>query len=176
MAKRLNRRVFLRGPADTIAKLLRNPAPSGSRKRDLGGQQAERDRILRAGRNRLCDGNGIHARLSLVEGDRGQDARRDETSEVRSVADAVRGVLDDDHEEEPAEQTRDALPSNARALPDPAQSVLGKSWYDRKIGVRVSLLGEAGTTAYYGRTPEYNPGKGLEPGKGEKSATRFDAK
>src|SRR6266513_417937 len=62
----------------------------------LSPSRSDVTRVERVGRNRLCDGNGLHARLSLVEGDRGQDARRDETSEVRSVADAVRGVLDDD--------------------------------------------------------------------------------
>jgi hypothetical protein len=39
------------------------------------------------------------------------------------------------------------------ALPDPAKSILGAAWYDRKVGVRVTLLGEEGTTAYIARKP-----------------------
>lgn len=37
-------------------------------------------------------------------------------------------------------------------LPDPADSAMGPEWYQRGIGVRVSLLGETGTSAYVGDT------------------------
>ena len=35
----------------------------------------------------------------------------------------------------------------------PAESRMGKAWYDRKIGVRVTMLGEADTKAYFAQTP-----------------------
>ena len=35
----------------------------------------------------------------------------------------------------------------------PAESRMGKAWYDRKIGVRVTMLGEEGTKAYVAQTP-----------------------
>jgi hypothetical protein len=54
-------------------------------------------------------------------------------------------------------------------LPDVAKSVLGKSWYDRKIGVRVHMLGEPGTAVYAGRSPEGRREPGKEPNKGERS-------
>ncbi len=56
------------------------------------------------------------------------------------------------------------------ALPDVAQSVLGQAWYDRRIGVRVRMLGEPGTTVYAGRSPESRQAPGKEKNKGEKSA------
>lgn len=37
---------------------------------------------------------------------------------------------------------------------DPAAARLPKAWYEREVGVRVTMLGEEGTTAYYARTPE----------------------
>ncbi len=36
---------------------------------------------------------------------------------------------------------------------DPAESRLGKAWYDRGVGVRVSMLGEKGTRVYAARPP-----------------------
>jgi len=39
------------------------------------------------------------------------------------------------------------------ALADASMAELPKQWYDRKIGVRLSMLGEKGTTAYTARTP-----------------------
>jgi len=42
-------------------------------------------------------------------------------------------------------------------LPDVKQSVLDKAWYDRKIGVRVRMLGEEGTTAFAFDTPTHYP-------------------
>ncbi len=56
------------------------------------------------------------------------------------------------------------------ALPDVSRSVLGKAWYDRNIGVRISLLGESGTVSYFGKTPEYHPAGRQEASKSEKSA------
>ncbi len=38
-------------------------------------------------------------------------------------------------------------------LDDPAKSKLGKAWYDRGVGVRVTMLGTPGTVAYAGRPP-----------------------
>jgi len=38
-------------------------------------------------------------------------------------------------------------------LGDPSRSRLGRAWYDRRIGVRVSMLGEPGTTVFVGKTP-----------------------
>jgi len=55
------------------------------------------------------------------------------------------------------------------ATGDPATSLLGPAWYDRKIGVRISLLGEPGTAVHIGETPRYVPQPGREAGKGEKS-------
>ena len=55
------------------------------------------------------------------------------------------------------------------ALPDVAQSVMGKAWYDRKIGVCVRMLGDPGTSVYAGRTPESRQVGGREANKGEKS-------
>ncbi len=44
-------------------------------------------------------------------------------------------------------------------LDDPAEAKLPKAWYDRQIGVRLRLLGQAGTTAYVFDTPhEYRKG------------------
>ena len=36
---------------------------------------------------------------------------------------------------------------------DPSKARLPRQWYDRRIGVRMSMLGEAGTTAYTATTP-----------------------
>lgn len=54
-------------------------------------------------------------------------------------------------------------------LDDPARSVMGQAWYERKVGVKVWMLGEEGTTAYYGKTPEVRKKPGAEKSKGEKS-------
>jgi hypothetical protein len=54
------------------------------------------------------------------------------------------------------------------ATGDAAHSIMGKAWYDRQVGVRVSLLGEAGTIAYFGNTPEYHPAPRQERGKSER--------
>lgn len=55
------------------------------------------------------------------------------------------------------------------ALPDPSQSVLGKAWYDRKVGVRIHMLGEEGTRVYFAKTPEVRKKPGAEKSKSEKS-------
>jgi hypothetical protein len=55
------------------------------------------------------------------------------------------------------------------ALPDAATSVLGNAWYDRRIGVRVHMLGEPGTVAYAGRSPVSRSQPGKELNKGERS-------
>lgn len=53
-------------------------------------------------------------------------------------------------------------------LDDVTESQLGKAWYDRRIGVRVRLLGEAGTTAHVFDTPTgYRPGTHRAPRDGE---------
>jgi hypothetical protein len=57
----------------------------------------------------------------------------------------------------------------ACALPEVEKSVLGKVWYDRKVGVRVAMLGEAGTAVYAGKTPVSRGAPGLEKNKGEGS-------
>jgi len=54
-------------------------------------------------------------------------------------------------------------------LGDMSQSILGKAWYDRRIGVRVHMLGEPGTTVYVGKTPESRTAPGREANKGERS-------
>ncbi|MBM4019568.1 MAG: hypothetical protein FJ288_14825 [Planctomycetes bacterium] len=54
------------------------------------------------------------------------------------------------------------------ALPD-AGAALGKAWYDRRIGVRVHMLGEPGTVAYAGRSPVSRSQGGKEQNKGERS-------
>ena len=49
-------------------------------------------------------------------------------------------------------------------LPDVNKSQLGKAWYDRKIGVRVSMLGEPGTTVFAFKPPtRYTPGSPRTP-------------
>ena len=55
------------------------------------------------------------------------------------------------------------------ALPDAGAGVLGKAWYDRRIGVRVHMLGEPGTLAYAGRSPVSRTQGGREQNKGERS-------
>ncbi|MFP4105987.1 MAG: hypothetical protein ACLFVU_07845 [Phycisphaerae bacterium] len=51
---------------------------------------------------------------------------------------------------------------------DISDSVLGKKWYDRKIGVRVRMLGEKGTGLYSFDTPtSYRPGTPRGPRGGE---------
>lgn len=55
------------------------------------------------------------------------------------------------------------------ALSDVTKSVLGKAWYDRRVGVRIHMLGETGTTVYAGRSPESRRVPGKEANKGEKS-------
>jgi hypothetical protein len=40
------------------------------------------------------------------------------------------------------------------ALDDPSEAALPRAWYERKIGVVVRMLGEAGTTVYVARTPD----------------------
>jgi len=47
--------------------------------------------------------------------------------------------------------------------------VLGRAWYDRRIGVRVHMLAEPGTVAYAGRTPVSRTQPGKEQNKGERS-------
>lgn len=55
------------------------------------------------------------------------------------------------------------------ALEDVSESVFGKAWYDRRIGVRVQMLGEPGTTVFVGKTPESRTAPGREGNKGERS-------
>jgi hypothetical protein len=61
----------------------------------------------------------------------------------------------------------------ACALADPKQSRVGEAWYARKIGVRMTMLGEAGTTAFIHRTPEREKstqdGKPIVPKEGAKA-------
>jgi hypothetical protein len=61
----------------------------------------------------------------------------------------------------------------ACALADPKQSRVGEEWYARKIGVRMTMLGEAGTTAFIHRTPEREKstqdGKPIAPKEGAKA-------
>lgn len=53
-------------------------------------------------------------------------------------------------------------------LPDASKSVLGKAWYDRKIGVRLRMLGEEGTSAFAFDTPhQYPPGTPRSPRAGQ---------
>lgn len=54
-------------------------------------------------------------------------------------------------------------------LPDPSTSVMGPEWFQRGIGVRVSLLGETGTTVYIGDTARYVRTGNAEPSKSERS-------
>lgn len=54
-------------------------------------------------------------------------------------------------------------------LPDISRSLLGKEWYDRKIGARVWMLGEKGTRVYAGKTPQSRSATGKEPGKGDRA-------
>jgi len=59
------------------------------------------------------------------------------------------------------------------ALPEMSKSVLGKEWYGRQIGVRVSMLGEPGTTVFvYDFPGSYAPGspRTAPPGKAEDTA------
>ena len=56
-------------------------------------------------------------------------------------------------------------------LPDVGQSVLGRAWYDRKVGLRVRMLGEPGTTAFVFHTPVgYRPGALRSPRSGGEPA------
>jgi len=55
------------------------------------------------------------------------------------------------------------------ALEGPAQSVLGRAWYDRKIGVRVSMLGAKETRVFEGKSPESRRAPGKEGNKGDHS-------
>ena len=55
------------------------------------------------------------------------------------------------------------------ALEDPAQSVLGRAWYDRKIGVRISMLGAKETRVFEGKSPESRRAPGKEGNKGDHS-------
>ena len=57
----------------------------------------------------------------------------------------------------------------ACALPDASQSALGVAWYDRKVGVRVQMIGQPGTTVFIGKTPESRTVPGREGNKGERS-------
>ena len=53
-------------------------------------------------------------------------------------------------------------------LDDADRSQLGKAWYDRRIGVRLRLLGQTGTTAYVFDTPTgYRPGTHRAPRDGK---------
>ena len=62
----------------------------------------------------------------------------------------------------------DALVLQTCALGDDG-GVLGRAWYDRRIGVRVHMLGEPGTTVYAGQTPVNRSVGGKEKNKGERS-------
>ena len=42
-------------------------------------------------------------------------------------------------------------------VPDPRATTLGEGWYAKRIGVRTSMLEEAGTTAYIADTPRTEP-------------------
>ncbi|MFP4056693.1 MAG: hypothetical protein ACLF0G_07480 [Candidatus Brocadiia bacterium] len=50
------------------------------------------------------------------------------------------------------------------ALDDPSEAKLPRAWYDRRVGVRLAMLGAPGTTAYVARTPlpvrKYRDGDG----------------
>jgi len=70
---------------------------------------------------------------------------------------------------DPGANTWSATALQTCALADVNQSVLGKAWYDREIGVRIHMLGEPGTTVYAGKTPGSRTAPGKEANKGEKS-------
>ncbi len=59
------------------------------------------------------------------------------------------------------------------ALADPKQSRVGEAWYACKIGVRMTMLGEAGTSAFIHKTPEREKstqdGKPIPPAAGAKA-------
>jgi hypothetical protein len=67
----------------------------------------------------------------------------------------------------------------ACGLADPKQSRVGEAWYARKIGVRMTMLGEVGTTALIHKTPEREmstqDGKpiGIAPGAKPEPANEF---
>lgn len=70
----------------------------------------------------------------------------------------------------PGVQTWNATALQTCALdPDAGQSAFGSAWYDRKIGVRVHMLGELGTAVFAGKTPESRSAPGREQNKGERS-------
>jgi hypothetical protein len=50
-------------------------------------------------------------------------------------------------------------------------SVMGKAWYDRRVGVDVRMLPEPGTEVFVGRTAQYIHRAGKEPGKGTRGDT-----
>lgn len=88
----------------------------------------------------------------------------------RLKAEPTRWDLTGVQKSEPGERAWSFVSRQTCALADPKQSALGTAWYTRDIGVQVFLLGEAGTTAYYGNTPEYHPAGRQEAGKGEKAS------
>jgi hypothetical protein len=57
----------------------------------------------------------------------------------------------------------------AASEPGAPWGVLGKAWYDRRIGVRIHMLGQPDTAVYAGRTPVSRAVGGKEPNKGERS-------
>ena len=77
-----------------------------------------------------------------------------------AVGDRGRIPVRDERRLDPAAKTWSVTALQTCALDDAANSRVGKAWYDKKIGVRVTMLGEAGTQGYVHRTPEQEPPKG----------------
>ncbi len=84
-----------------------------------------------------------------------------------AVGDRGRIAVRDEQRLDPGAKTWSVTALQTCALDDAARSRVGKAWYDRKIGVRLMMLGQAGTQAYVHRTPEQEPGKGSTPAANE---------
>ncbi|MCX5674322.1 MAG: hypothetical protein NTX87_04885 [Planctomycetota bacterium] len=68
----------------------------------------------------------------------------------------------------PAGKTWAVTVNQTCALADPRQSRVGEAWWAAQVGVRMTMLGEAGTKAYVHRTPERDPADPfLKPGRPE---------
>jgi len=91
---------------------------------------------------------------------------------ARLLADPVeaeRYALKDVHSLSVGDSAWSATIQQDCALSNVTESVLGKAWYDRRIGVRIHMLGESGTSVFAGRSPESRRAPGKEANKGDRS-------
>lgn len=107
----------------------------------------------------------VHALGEAVPDDPSKWAASEELKKTLYGAVGDRGRIDIRHERrlDPGGDTWSVAALQTCALDDVSESRAGAAWYEKKVGVRLTMLGEKGTMAYVHRTPEQESRKGAAP-------------